>query len=58
MGDGADPIQAVAGVSDDLLRGFVLRQQPDDLPVASCNRIFRLAIAGLDFFEAQVWFDR
>jgi hypothetical protein len=58
MDDGADPIQTVAGVFDDLLRGFALCQQPDDLPVASRNRVFRLAIADLDFFEIQVRFDR
>ena len=50
MGDGADPTQAVTGVFDDLLRGFALRQQPHDLPVASRNRVFRVAIAGFDFF--------
>jgi hypothetical protein len=58
MGDGADPAQAVASVFNDLLGGFALCKQPHDLPVASRNRIFRLAIAGLDLFEAQVRVDR
>lgn len=58
MGDGADPTQAVAGVFDDLLGGFALRKEPHDLPMAACNRIFRFAILLLDFFEAEMRFDR
>jgi hypothetical protein len=58
MGDGTDPIQAISGVFDDLLRGFALRQQPHDLPVASRNRIFRFVVMVLDLFETQMRFDR
>jgi hypothetical protein len=58
VGNRADPTQAVSGVFDDLLGGFTLRQQPHHLPVASRNRVFRLAVSVLDFFDAQVRFDR
>jgi len=58
MGDRADPTQAIAGVCDDLLRGFALCKQPHDLPMASCNRIFRFAILMFDLFKTEVRFDR
>ena len=58
MGNGTDPSQAITRVFDDLLRGFTLRKEPHDLPMASCNRVFRFAILVLDLFEAEVRFNR
>ncbi len=58
MGDRTNPTQTLSSVFDELLRGFVLRQQPHDLPVASRNRIFSFVGVVLDLFEAKVRFDR
>ena len=58
MGDRADPTQAIAGVFDDLLGGLSLCTQPHDLPMAACNRTFRVRKGMLDLFEAEMRFDR
>src|SRR5690242_11374413 len=55
--DGVDPTHAVACDFADLTRGFSLRHQPDDLPMAALHRVLRLSVACFDLFDTQMCFD-
>ena len=52
-----DPIVALASDLDTRLGRFPLRQQPNDLPMASRHCLGGFPIATLDSFETQVGFD-
>ena len=56
MSKGTDPCLAVAGDFRDLFGHLALSEQPDDLPVASLDRVFGLAVTCLDGFDAQMSF--
>ena len=55
--DRANPAGAVAGDLANLARGFLLRYQPDDLPVDALDWVVRLPVAFFDLIDAQMSLD-
>jgi hypothetical protein len=56
-GHGADPVNGIARDHGYLRRGQSLRQQPNDLPVATRHGIFGPAIAPLQLVKCEMCLD-
>ena len=54
LGNRTDPRSRVGSGLDDLLGGKALRKQPDNLPLAACDRIVALTVALFEFCELQM----
>lgn len=54
LGNRTDPGSRVGSGLDDLLGGKALGKQPDNLPLAACDRIGALTVALFEFCELQM----